>query len=197
MFDELDGKGYRYGYHINNLFSFLERDDTLHTHVELTPSSTLIYPGCGYDEEFLQHEEIKTYKKIICIDMLPKVPHYKPDQAGWEFTKTPEVFFSKLKQEYGQYEVISETELFFPQFNLTYFHSTDVAQVQLPEGDMLIRGFWHKHLIPQMKQRHLLLSCGTVHTHGARGQDVCLCLGDCEWESISSSEEEEEETDEL
>ena len=62
---------------------------------------TLVYPGCGYDEELLGLQ--LPYERIIAYDTLPKVAHYKPGQNGWTHTSSPEIFFAKLQEEYGQF----------------------------------------------------------------------------------------------
>lgn len=112
-------------------------------------SGTLIYAGIGYDEEFVGLG--LGCKRSIAYDALPEKPHYKPGQAGWEHTRTPEAFFDKLKKEYGNFEVKGEKELYFPDHNLKYFHSTDCDNVEIPGGDVFVRGYLCTSWLPTMK----------------------------------------------
>ena len=120
---------------------------------------TLIYPGCGYDEELIGLQ--LNYDRIISYDALPKYPHYKPGQAGWVHTATPELFFAKLKQEYGDFIEISDTELFFPKHNMTYYHSTNCEHIEVPEGDIFLRGYLCESWLPIFHKRKVFVSCDT------------------------------------
>ena len=120
---------------------------------------TLIYPGCGYDEELLSLQ--LPYDRIIAYYTLPRYPHYIPGQPGWTHTATPDLFFAKLRHEYGQFVEVSDTELHFPRHNITYHHSTNCCHVEVPEGDIFVRGYFCESWIPVMRQRRVLVSCDT------------------------------------
>ena len=99
---------------------------------------TLIYPGCGYDEELLSLQ--LPYDRIIAYDTLPRYHHYIPGQPGWTHTATPDLFFAKLRHEYGQFVEVSDTELHFPRHNITYHNSTNCCHVEVPRGRHLRAG---------------------------------------------------------
>jgi len=151
--------------------------------------TTLIYPGCGYDEELIGLH--LNYDRIIAYDTLPKYPHYKPGQPGWEHTATPELFFAKLKQEYGDFVEISDTELFFPKHKMTYFHSTNCHHVEVPEGDIFVRGYLCESWIPIFRKRKVIVSCdtwkGTLDENNIDYKIIHTCDGDChlydDWDS--------------
>ena len=132
------------------------------SHAEMSvtqPSKTLIYPGCGYDKELIGLN--LPYDRVIAYDTLPAIHHYKPGQNGWTHTAKPALFFAKLKDEYGEFEEISDTELHFPMHNITYHHSTNCHHVEIPEGDIFVRGYLCESWLPAMQQRRVIASCDT------------------------------------
>ena len=158
--------------------------------------TTLLYAGAGYDPEIMNYLK---YDKYIFYDSLPNMIHYTEGQAGYEHTKNEEVFLLKLKDVYGDYDVIGYNELYFSKYNLTYFYNTDANDIKtLPKGDILIRGYCCDNW--DLTDRNVFISCDTVNDINIK--DVihfCDKDDDCfydEEEDEEETDEEEEETDE-
>ena len=142
---------------------------------------TLIYPGAGWDDEFLQF--LPRYDRYICVDTLPKIAHYKPGQVGWKHTSSHKVFFDKLKKTFGDCEIKSPTELFFPRFNLTYFHSTNAHHFPIPpDSDVLFRGYICSSWLPLLKNRRVFVTCDTCCDDFPH-EELCVCGSSrCQWQ---------------
>lgn len=54
---------------------------------------------------------------------------------------------------------VSDTELHFPKHNITYHHSTNCHHVEVPEGDIFVRGYLCESWIPVMHQRRIIVAC--------------------------------------
>ena len=68
-------------------------------HIEEKAPSTLVYFGAGWDMLPLNMKDYAKFTKFLFIDALPKLSHYNPDQAGYEFAKDEESYIRKLKIE--------------------------------------------------------------------------------------------------
>jgi hypothetical protein len=106
---------------------------------------TLIYAGIGYDSEFLDNDIFDTYNRIVAYDTLPFHAHYEHGQAGWKHTKTKKCFFRKLRNEFGTYEKVNgHLEFTLPNGGiLEYHYSVNSHHVDIPHGDILIRGYFN------------------------------------------------------
>ena len=107
--------------------------------------TTLIYPGIGYDSDFLNNDVFNQYDKIIAYDTLPFYAHYKRGQPGWKHTKSKKCFFKKLRNQFGTYEKINGHLEFDLQNGgiLEYHYSTNSHNIDIPDGDILIRGYFN------------------------------------------------------
>ena len=79
----------------------------------------MAYFGPGWDFDFIRNFGINrkgkksvnkglNYNKFsdfILIHALPKIPHYDPDQAGYNKSKNEEVFIETLKNEASKYGI--------------------------------------------------------------------------------------------
>ena len=77
----------------------------------------------------------------------------------WTHTATPNLFFAKLKCQYGAFVEVSDTKLHFPKHNITHHHSTNCHHVEVPEGDIFVRGYLCESWIPVMHQRRIIVAC--------------------------------------
>ena len=100
---------------------------------------TLIYPGAGWDNEFLPIFKERGYDTFILYDALPELKHYSPTCAGW---KKQESFFQTLQASFGHFQRQDNNALTFTQNNITYHYSTNVESLeQIPDGDVFLRGY--------------------------------------------------------
>lgn len=170
----------------------------------VTKRKTLIYPGAGFDFEFLN--SLPDYDKYICYDSLPSVSHYDKDTPGYEHTKDKESFLKKLKSNFGDYVEESPRCLHFPRDNIYYHFDTSCDEVKdsLPKGDILLKGFgpesWKSVIVKE--QRTVYLDCGTVLTIGCKITPMCFCneerleyYGMCYWEGLDEDDDSDEEDD--
>ena len=107
---------------------------------------TLIYAGIGLDEDFLDNEYLQDYKRIICYDALPLIPHYEKDQAGYKNTKSKKCYFRALRRIYGTYEYKSDNKGHYLEFSkkgilIKYYYSTTSFNIDDIQGDIFIRGY--------------------------------------------------------
>ena len=108
----------------------------------MTDMKRLIYPGSGWDNTFLN--VFPEYHHYILIDAMPIIPHYHPEQYGYKFCSTAEVFFKTLENNFGK--IIEhdkgQQKIYFPN-NVEYWYNRNVNNIKnLPEGDILLNGFF-------------------------------------------------------
>lgn len=154
-------------------------NDILLTIVLMT--RTLIYPGAGWDNLFLN--EFSQYERYVLMDILPS-----------KYCETPEIFFQNLEISYGK--IIShnvENQIIYFPNNVEYWYNRNVNNIKhIPRGDVLLNGFipdssrW-RHLYKQTNV-NVFIGCTTyfgeevpsksivVHYHKYE-EDNHLCQG--------------------
>ena len=71
-----------------------------------TNGYTLVYFGAGWDFKPVSDPYYSKFNHFIFIDALPKLPHYDPDQAGYEKSKDREAFIKTLKNAALKHKLI-------------------------------------------------------------------------------------------
>ena len=155
--------------------------------------TTLLYPGIGYDELFLQCEPLMAGKTtVVGWDILPRVPHYTPGQVGYKYAGTPQLYFAALVDRFGP-ELSGRTSMpesepcalhFQPRrfdgkpVHVTLHLNTDVNEdsFEMPPGDVLFCGYHPKNLGPWLERR-CWVSCGTW-SEPLVGATLCHIAGD-------------------
>lgn len=156
--------------------------------------TTLIYTGIGDDNDFLTY--MHKYDKYLVYDSLPYFKHYKKNEAGFKDTKSRKCFFRRLRKVFGTYENLDDGTLYFKDHNLTYHYSIDAETINIPKGDILIRGYFprSKRWIDAMSEedRTVYVACDTSPEHLDEYcidyREVHMCKDYCALDSDSDSD---------
>ena len=156
---------------------------------------SLIYPGCGYDNQFLS--VMSGYSSYTIYDSLPAQAHYEHGQPGYKFTKTKKCFFRKLRQTFGAYTKTKDGALLFAKHNLVYNYSRNAESIKnIPPGDVLCRGFIPHTWLNELKDpnRYIFVACDTnpcfLDDNEVKYRIVHFCGdGYCHYDDNSSDDE--------
>ncbi len=102
--------------------------------------NTLIYAGASTDN--ILDANIPSYDKYILYDLLPNsCCLYKQYEAGYELTRDEDIFFNKLKENYGEFEInyFNPNLLYFPKHNIYYYINTNANHLEPPQGDIYVK----------------------------------------------------------
>ena len=162
---------------------------------------TLVYPGSGYDIEILFTEpELNGFDEYILVDTLPKHPHYRPGQPGYEPTRSKRNFYNTLCDEFcAQSDTGIKAKVWTWQGEkFKVYCNTGDFEMKLDKGkdySLFIRGYrpndvfldstdW-KHIY--QANDSMLLSryrnCSTI-------LEVCDCFDDLVWDDDSDFDSE-------
>jgi hypothetical protein len=159
---------------------------------------TLLYPGAGWDNEFLVYFKYMGYKDFILYDTLPNVKHYEKGMNGYKYQEN---FLETLKEKFGSYIVKKPNILYFEEHNLTYYINTNFSELDsYPEGDILIAGYYCEEKVEIYSERIVYLSCHNVyfphdfkvHIQNKDFKGVCYCSYNNNFEKNSYTESDSE-----
>lgn len=66
---------------------------------EFTTSDTCVNFGAGHDVSFLKTKHLSHILRFVCIDALPRVPHYDKGMRGYDDNKDESSFLAALDRE--------------------------------------------------------------------------------------------------
>lgn len=70
-----------------------------------------LWVGPGWNLEMLNWFALDQIDEFICVDPLPKLPHYTPDQAGYANSATEEAFIAAICDSLGRQPIKREGDV--------------------------------------------------------------------------------------